>query len=422
MQPGQERKAVLSDRAVLASHVKKALAGFHDPTHLQTSPLVGLLALQPAPGETTTMALRQSLREAVELLRPAGSIPFTRSEWFGYRILWMRYIQSRSQYDICNELGLGRTSFYRHHQEALDAVASILWERHRSAETMAATPITRGRDASAIEQARAEALRTARRSPCQPVSLASTIDGALRMVAPIAAQQGVRLRAKIGYSLLQTFGDPAILRQLFLNLFMGALSFAAEDELRLTVVSGDKETIWRLHGLDETRLEADGLFRTTEFVVSQALLEAYNGRLWLDVADDGARVVAFALPTARSRTILMIDDDDDTLVLHERYLRAGGYLVQVARSSAEVHHALAAAQPDLVILDVLMPQEDGWEILQSLKILPTTAAIPVLICSVLDQPGLALELGAADVLCKPITQAALLQRVQALLAPADSAG
>jgi CheY-like chemotaxis protein len=242
------------------------------------------------------------------------------------------------------------------------------------------------------------------------------------MVTPVAAQQGIRLRADIGRSLPLTFGDPAILRQLFLNLFLASLSCAAEDELRLTVVSGDKETIWRLHGLDETRLKADGLFGTTEFVVSQALLEAYDGRLWLDVADDGAQVVAFALPTARPKTILMIDDDDDTLALHERYLRAGGYLVLVARSSAEVHHTLAAAQPDLVILDVLMPQEDGWEILQSLKILPTTAAIPVLICSVLDQPGLALELGAADVLCKPITQAALLQRVQALLAPADSVG
>ena len=75
-----------------------------------------------------------------------------------------------------------------------------------------------------------------------------------------------------------------------------------------------------------------------------------------------------------------------------------------------------------MLLDVLMPQEDGWDILQSLKTLPETASIPVVICSVLSQPHLALALGAAEVLRKPISEETLLATVKKVLALEDTVG
>ena len=59
-------------------------------------------------------------------------------------------------------------------------------------------------------------------------------------------------------------------------------------------------------------------------------------------------------------------------------------------------------QPNVIILDVMMPGMDGWQILQRLHSTPATKAIPVVICSVFYDPELAFTLGAADVLKKPV--------------------
>ena len=67
-----------------------------------------------------------------------------------------------------------------------------------------------------------------------------------------------------------------------------------------------------------------------------------------------------------------------------------------------------------------MPRRDGWTILQHLKETPRTADIPVIVCSVIDQPQLALTLGAAQVLNKPFTSGALVRAIQELLVRADS--
>ncbi|MGQ9683779.1 MAG: response regulator [Anaerolineae bacterium] len=57
----------------------------------------------------------------------------------------------------------------------------------------------------------------------------------------------------------------------------------------------------------------------------------------------------------------------------------------------------------------MMPEQDGWETLQTLRAQPGLQDTPIIVCSILDEPQLALSLGADDVLRKPVSQAALLQ-------------
>ncbi len=401
-------------------HVKRALAGFHDPTHLQTSPLIALLAAIPHPGETTPAALRNLLRAAVERLRPEADIPLSRAEWCGYRILWMRFVQSRSQFDICDELGLSRSSFYRHQQEALKAVTDVLWQRYGEIQAQPPRQPDTGHRAVSPEDVKAEAIKATSHSMRQPVDLAAVLDGVSRIIASVAAQHhtSVHLPSDRVYPVI--YGDPALVRQLFLNVLVEALRFSGAAGLHLSIhVEHDKAT-FRLAGLDGARIRPDSLTATTGFIVAQALLAAQGDGLRLEQSASGGADLVFSLPVARSRTILVIDDDDDTIALYRRYLQAGGFQVVAAHTSADLRALLARQAPDLVLLDVLMPQEDGWEFLQSLKSNPATATIPVVICSVMDQPGLALTLGAHAVLQKPITQADLLQGVHQVLAQADS--
>ena len=84
-------------RDMFVREVKDALVNLYDPIHLQTHPLVELLALQSSPGETAGESLRKLLWSTIESLRPAVSIPLMRPEWLNYRLLWLHYVQSFSQ-------------------------------------------------------------------------------------------------------------------------------------------------------------------------------------------------------------------------------------------------------------------------------------------------------------------------------------
>lgn len=399
---------MLSQESFLG-YVKDALANFYDPGHLQTSPLVELLVDPEVNADTTALTLRQLLRKAIESLKPDESVPLGRREWLGYRLLWLFYIQSRPMVEICEELGLSRTSFYRYHQEALEAVASYLWRMRRE----------RG---SSDEGIRQEAIKLARASRRQSTHLETVLEATLRTLQPLLEERGLQLALHAPSSLPFAYGDPAILRQILLNVLAEGLKFASGTTLELTVTLQREETLWKLNGLKGVDLSEHDLERLPGLVLSRSLLEVYGGQLWLQREAEGRAALLFTLPIAKPKTILVIDDNADAIARYQRCLEPQGYALRLARSGEEVRAHLAEALPDLVLLDVLMPQEDGWDILQSLKTLPETASIPVVIVSVLSQPELAFALGASEVLCKPVSEETLLATVRKLLAPEDNAG
>ena len=79
-----------------------------------------------------------------------------------------------------------------------------------------------------------------------------------------------------------------------------------------------------------------------------------------------------------------------------------------AKNGAEARQHLAELRPAAILLDIMMPEEDGWEILVDLKQRPETRDVPVLLCSVVNEPTLGQSLGAAGYLTKPVSQEALL--------------
>ena len=117
-------------------------------------------------------------------------------------------------------------------------------------------------------------------------------------------------------------------------------------------------------------------------------------------------------------TVLVVDDTGENLSIIGQLLRPH-YRVRVANSGA---HALVAAagepRPDLILLDVMMPEMDGHEVLRRLRAQPSTADIPVIFVTALDadeDEEIGLALGAVDYVTKPIKPALLLARVKAHL-------
>lgn len=121
-------------------------------------------------------------------------------------------------------------------------------------------------------------------------------------------------------------------------------------------------------------------------------------------------------------TILVVDDDPNSLDIVRTYLRAHGYRVYTARDGQEALHVLAEAQPALVLLDVMMPGMDGWEVARQIKSQPEHAGIRVVMLTARSDYGerYAEQRAAADdYLVKPIRLTELGERVRRNLQAID---
>ena len=123
------------------------------------------------------------------------------------------------------------------------------------------------------------------------------------------------------------------------------------------------------------------------------------------------------------QTILVVDDDKDILDLLKYNLRKEGFGVLTA-GDGDAALEQAAKMPDLVILDVMMPGMNGWEVVRRMKAAPKTSAIPVVFLTAKGAETdevLGLELGADDYIVKPISIPKLLARVRSVFRKRDTA-
>lgn len=401
----------MTDKTAFVRHVKDALVNLYDPVHLQVHPLMDILALKRLPGETGGEALRKVLWEAVDALKPAASVPPHRPEWLSYRLLWLHYIQLLDQEAVQRDLGLAERTFYRRLQEAIEAVASVLWDGYR----LDAGPEEASASAGeAAQLARQKALRLIQDGRRQMVSLSDVVSSAVETVLPLLEQQGCALALDVPADLPSVCGDPAVLHQIVVNMLLGGLEAATDRGLRLTVTPRGDATIFRLSGLGRARSPA-ALAASGPIALGCELARSGVGKLGIGRDPDGAPALILTIDCVAPRSILVIDDDADARALLGRVLGVHGYVIREARDAREVQDALAAMTPDLILLDVLMPQQDGWRLLQGLKTQEDTATIPVVICSVLGQSDLATALGAAAVVHKPISEDVLVATIGRVL-------
>jgi two-component system alkaline phosphatase synthesis response regulator PhoP len=116
--------------------------------------------------------------------------------------------------------------------------------------------------------------------------------------------------------------------------------------------------------------------------------------------------------------ILVVDDDKQIVRLVRSYLEQAGYQVLTAYDGETALHAIRREQPDLVVLDLMLPDRDGWEITRLIRSEPSLANLPILMLTARVEDTdkiVGLELGADDYVTKPFNPREVVARVRAVL-------
>jgi signal transduction histidine kinase/DNA-binding response OmpR family regulator len=289
----------------------------------------------------------------------------------------------------------------------------------------------------------------------EKVSVPAVLAEVRGIIDPLAAKNGNKLVIDCANDIGIIDSDITKLKQSLLNLLSNASKFTKDGTVTLTVArrrNGAAETIdfaVRDTGIGMTAEQTAKLFQAFAQADSSttrkyggtglglAITRHFARMLGGDVtvesevgkgsvftlslpAQEAAAAAADDKPAAKPKmsgdaagdvTVLVVDDDEGVHETVGAMLGREGYRVLHARSGAEALAMAREFRPDAITLDVMMPQMDGWSVLSALKADPALSEIPVTIVTMLNDRAIALSLGAAGFLTKPIDW----QRLNAML-------
>lgn len=162
--------------------------------------------------------------------------------------------------------------------------------------------------------------------------------------------------------------------------------------------------------------------------ITRSLVEMQGGEIFVTSTPNQGSTFSFTLPIepqiqiqketrviAAERSILIIDEDVDLTNMMRLYLERAGYRVSVAHHGKTAIEMARTQKPDLITLELLLSDLNGFQVIEALKEYPETKTIPVMIVSVLADREEGKLLGAVDYLGKPFTEPLLLQHVRRVL-------
>ncbi|HEX9117693.1 MAG TPA: response regulator [Anaerolineae bacterium] len=406
-----ERTATL-ERPEFERLVRDALGHSYDLVALETHPLAAWLPRVPDEGRSRGTQLRDLLLGAIERLRPVETEGRRGSPaWRPYLLLRGRCVDVVSLQDLQTQLALSERQLRREQGRALQAVAAYLWDQFFPDRPVPDEPA-----------AEIGAPETFKASP-EPLDVVELMRGVAATLQRRCESEGAQICLQALPGVPRVLADRVILRQVLLSLLSYALDVVDDGVVTLAAqAQGDCLDLRVRFLLENVEIlgHADGGRCLTNAAKWASALEAQFEQS-VD-ADACTCQLSLRLPVAGQPLLLVVDDQETALRLFRRYLSQTGVRLLGLHDGREALDTARRLQPQTIMLDIMMPNTDGWEVLQMLQADPATHHIPVVICSVWEEPELASSLGAAAFLKKPITQKDLLGALANLHLLQTSAG
>jgi PAS domain S-box-containing protein len=286
-------------------------------------------------------------------------------------------------------------------------------------------------------------------------TVGTALDDMQRIVEPLALAKRIALTVECGVDLPRLTADRPKVKQILYNLVSNAIKFtpeggrvdvAAREQAEGIVISvADTGIGIAKEDLERVFLEFEQLdssyARQQEgtglgLALTRRLVELHGGRIWVESEIGRGSTFSFVLPLTPGRPstdtsprqatalpdpsdhrplVLVVEDEKVGSELLSNYLSKHGYAVVPARNGAEAIDLARWLRPSAITLDILLPDTDGLEVLATLRSLPETRDIPVVVVSMSDNRELGFSLGAAGWLVKPVEREQFLEMVSQVM-------
>lgn len=395
--------------------VVTALHHLYEPLTLRKSRLFALLQIEQ--NAEAVPALRRTLISAIHSLKPGSKTPYDSSEHRYYLILVGRFVEQRSQKEVSADLAVSERHLRRLESEAITALCDSLRlkyaveagaESASTVSTMHETDV----EMSGPSELDTQHLRT--QFQTEEINLTAVIAEALETAMPLFDLLDVQPDSPLETDPVWVVGQSSVLAQALLNLLIASAQIAPAGTVQIRINAGLRTvrlTITAVKGRDDGGMATNEAAESIE--ITRHLIAASGAMLEVDSGSASSPPTAWTLQmtlrnAARIR-VLAVEDNQDVVKLLERYVTGSQFDLLGVSDLSTLFTQISAYKPHLIMLDVMMSDTNGWEILGQLRAHPLTSHIPVIVCSILPQEPLAYALGAADYLRKPVTRELLLK-------------
>ncbi len=298
----------------------------------------------------------------------------------------------------------------------------------------------------------------------EDVSLTEVAERAIAATTSLFEQKDLKLIKEIDSDLPDISGDRDKLIQVIINLISNSVKFTDAGSVTCKVFKEKNEIIVSVSdtGIGIAPEDHAAVFEQFKQVggdtltdkpkgtglglpICKEIVEHHGGRIWLESKVGKGSTFSFALPLAKTgsakpvhlddlvkqlkaqmaqskfkivgkdATILVVDDDDSIRSLLQQELSDAGYLIEQATNGKEALESIRKNRPDLIILDVMMPEMNGFDVAAILKNDPQTMDIPIIVLSVVQDKARGYRIGVDRYLTKPINTTELFAEVGSLL-------
>lgn len=385
--------------------IKDGLVNLFDFTVLETHSLSSIIKI-PSAGFSGSQGefLRKSLLETIESLKPSEkTYDVYSTEWRIYIVLLKRFVEGLSSQEVASLLSMSERQYRRYLKKGVQSVALILWDH-----------FIQKKDSSNHESF-TESSTNNFNVMREEIKLGDIVDGVTSLLANRFLEENVQIEVTRDQPDTLIESDRIILRQILIEM-VNRLLISDIRLIQFVISSAD--------GFISLGILANDWLSTKNPI--EPFEDSQENNIWFWSDKLGLKIKQEVNPSKKEtaiwihfiqseqKKIMIIDDQEPAIRLFTRYLSRSNVKIFALSKPGKVLAKVKELQPELILLDIMMPKMDGWEVLQSLKLDQETKQIPVIVCSAWGEPELAKSLGAVEFLRKPVTQRDLLATIQAI--------